>query len=307
MEKEITRDVDLLEEQIILLNMHSFLNIINILHSEILQLRDHLDSNTAFDDCLQVIGNIRKSLGGDSPALITSHQMQEFHVFVEQEIEKELELIRHTDIKSKEIYSSVDNIRSLFRIIHIRVRELLARYDQPETWATHDLSQIEKSITTFLSAIAKNSKGSYDIVYDLRDKRKGDYLVTLDLSSVDNEKIVMPYVLADCFRDLIANARKYTPPGGKIVSRLSDNGRHITIQVSDNGAGIPEDEIEKVVDFGYRASNVLERKTMGGGFGLSKAYFVTRSLGGRMWIESEVNSGTTITMQIPRNNSQRNS
>jgi len=55
-----------------------------------------------------------------------------------------------------------------------------------------------------------------------------------------------------------------------------------------------------VVAFGKRASNVDDQATMGGGFGLTKAYLVSRQFGGRMWIDSRPGAGTRITISIPR-------
>ena len=111
----------------------------------------------------------------------------------------------------------------------------------------------------------------------------------------------MPPVFQDVMRDLLANARKYTPPGGVITAGLSDNGEGIRFVVKDTGMGIPESEIMKVVEFGYRATNAA-RPTRGGGFGLTKAFYITKTFGGRMWIESPVEngSGTRIEILIPR-------
>jgi signal transduction histidine kinase len=101
-------------------------------------------------------------------------------------------------------------------------------------------------------------------------------------------------------RDLIANARKYTEPGGRISAGLWDDGNVLRLVVEDTGKGIPEDEMEEVVNFGYRGSNISDKETQGGGFGLTKAYINTRRFGGRMWIRSGNNSGTRITIEVPR-------
>jgi len=110
----------------------------------------------------------------------------------------------------------------------------------------------------------------------------------------------MPAVLQDVMRDLIANARKYTDLGGIIITGLDDDGENLCFVVEDNGRGIPADQIEQVVEYGMRATNVKDKETKGGGFGLTKAFFVTCQYNGRMWIESEEGRGTTITLQIPR-------
>ncbi len=300
MKREITTQTSLLEGQRLLLDMHSFLNIINILNAEIHLLRHMIRNDAAFEGCVHIIGNIRNSFGDDSPSLITSHQMQEFHTYVEQEIAKECYNGSFKSAEKQEIEKSIDNIRSLFRIIHIRVREMNDHNGESESWIHHKVDVLKQKMTGFLNAIAKNSRGRFGIVFDPESKGPNDYLVDLQIKSVDGEYIIMPIVFFDSFRDLVANARKYTPHGGTIHARLEDNGDDIIIEVSDNGVGIPENEIDSVVKFGYRASNVINKETMGGGFGLSKAYYVTKKMNGRMWVDSKVKKGTTVTIQIPR-------
>jgi len=101
-------------------------------------------------------------------------------------------------------------------------------------------------------------------------------------------------------RDLIANARKYTAQGGIIAAGLFEGLRELRFVVHDTGCGIPEPELRRVVEFGRRGSNVSNVRTMGGGFGLTKAYYVTKQFGGRMWIASRVDIGTRISITLPR-------
>jgi signal transduction histidine kinase len=70
--------------------------------------------------------------------------------------------------------------------------------------------------------------------------------------------------------------------------------------VEDDGRGIPADEVARVVEFGYRASNVLDKATKGGGFGLTKAYHTVTRLGGTLDITSTVGQGTRVALEIPR-------
>lgn len=99
---------------------------------------------------------------------------------------------------------------------------------------------------------------------------------------------------------MLANSRKYTEPGGRINAGLTETEDHIRFVIEDTGIGIPNNELEKVIDFGYRASNLEGKKTHGGGFGLTKAYSITKNNNGRFWIDSQVNLGTTIKIEIPK-------
>jgi signal transduction histidine kinase len=198
------------------------------------------------------------------------------------------------------IDESITNIHSLFNILKARVQELYETYRDTGNWNEYNINDLKQNFFDVFSAMEKNSKGRYQIVYNMHQQTGRDYLVDLQIESVEGDTITIPPVLQDCFRDLIANARKYTLPGGFIYARMQDDGQYITIIVRDNGVGIPEDQIEKVVAFGYRADNVSHIKSMGGGFGLTKAYEVTKQCGGRFWIDTDLGAGTEITMRIPR-------
>jgi signal transduction histidine kinase len=150
------------------------------------------------------------------------------------------------------------------------------------------------------AAIEKNSRGRYRILYNLARQERLDYYIDLKLESVDAPRLWMPAVFQDVMRDLIANARKYTPPGGRIAAALYAGSDALRFSIEDTGRGIPEDEIPAVVQFGRRASNVGDVRTMGGGFGLTKAFLTTRQFGGRFFIRSRVGVGTSIRIVIPR-------
>jgi signal transduction histidine kinase len=108
----------------------------------------------------------------------------------------------------------------------------------------------------------------------------------------------MPTIFQDVLRDLLANARKYTKPGGRITAGLRQNSDLLRFLIIDNGIGIPPAEILNVVKFGYRASNVADRVTHGGGFGLTKAFYVTRKFGGQMWVDSAGVEGKSTRVEI---------
>lgn len=84
------------------------------------------------------------------------------------------------------------------------------------------------------------------------------------------------------------------------MAAVRDDGKSLHFMVKDTGQGIPEDELERVTQYGYRASNTNQKRTMGGGFGLTKALYVVSQYGGEMWIDSEVDTGTRVTIVIPR-------
>ena len=99
--------------------------------------------------------------------------------------------------------------------------------------------------------------------------------------------------------NLISNAVKYTPPGGEIEVRLRTTEGEAELQVRDNGIGIPAADQPYVFDRFYRAKNKITRNIKGTGLGLSIVRSVTERHGGRVWLESEPEVGTTVGVVLP--------
>ena len=113
----------------------------------------------------------------------------------------------------------------------------------------------------------------------------------------------LPSVFADGARmeqilvNLIHNAIKFTPPGGRItVSSGAETGK-ITVSVSDTGVGISEDDLPRVFERFYKADRA--RAGGGTGLGLAIAKHVVEAHGGRIWVESVEGRGATFSFSIP--------
>ncbi len=150
------------------------------------------------------------------------------------------------------------------------------------------------------AAIEKNSRGRFRIIYNAALQQPQDYYVDFKIESSSGDRLRMPAVFQDVLRDLIGNARKYTAVGGHITAALHEDPTVLRLLVEDTGRGIPPDELAKVVHFGQRASNVGNVRTMGGGFGLTKAFLATKQFGGRFWLASELGVGTRVRIHVPR-------
>jgi len=109
-----------------------------------------------------------------------------------------------------------------------------------------------------------------------------------------------PYTIEELYSNLLLNAIKYTPQGGKIELIVKNQTDHIVSQVSDSGIGIPEDEISKVFDEFYRAANVPKDIKSGSGLGLSIAKQIIESHNGKIWVNSELGVWTKVTFILPK-------
>jgi two-component system cell cycle sensor histidine kinase PleC len=108
-----------------------------------------------------------------------------------------------------------------------------------------------------------------------------------------------PVKLKQVFVNLIGNAIKFTPAGGRVTvsGKLDETG--LRIRIRDTGIGISAKDIPLVVQPFYRVNSVLDGKHQGAGLGLPFAKSVVELHGGTLDIESELGSGTTVTITLP--------
>jgi two-component system, cell cycle sensor histidine kinase PleC len=99
--------------------------------------------------------------------------------------------------------------------------------------------------------------------------------------------------------NLVSNAIKFTPAGGKVKVSAFRAGSEIAISVSDTGIGIAPADIPKAFELFRQIDSQLSRKYEGTGLGLPLARQLMELHDGRLTLESEVNTGTTVTMFLP--------
>jgi len=113
------------------------------------------------------------------------------------------------------------------------------------------------------------------------------------LPSVSADEARMEQVLVN----LIHNAIKFTPPGGRINISARAEGDKLLVSVSDTGVGIPEDDLPRVFERFYKADKA--RAGGGTGLGLAIAKHVVEAHGGRIWVESVEGRGATFSFTLP--------
>ena len=118
----------------------------------------------------------------------------------------------------------------------------------------------------------------------------------LPFAEIDEEK------LGIALQNLVDNAVKYTPPGGKVTVSAVADGPGVKLIVADTGIGVPKEQVDQIFSKFFRADNALRFQTAGNGLGLYVVKNVVESHGGKINIESIENKGTTITVTLPLKN-----
>jgi two-component system phosphate regulon sensor histidine kinase PhoR len=106
--------------------------------------------------------------------------------------------------------------------------------------------------------------------------------------------------LQEVLQNLLDNAVRYTPSGGRITIRAAVIGNEIAISITDTGVGIPKAEQERIFERFYRADPARSRELGGTGLGLAIAKHLVEAHGGRIEVQSEVGQGSTFSIYLPR-------
>ena len=99
--------------------------------------------------------------------------------------------------------------------------------------------------------------------------------------------------------NLLDNAVKYTPEGGKICVELAGQNGHAQVVVRDTGIGISEKDQPHVFDRFYRVDKARSRALGGAGLGLSIVHWIVEAHGGTISVESNLGKGSKFTVKLP--------
>jgi signal transduction histidine kinase len=105
--------------------------------------------------------------------------------------------------------------------------------------------------------------------------------------------------LAAALTNLIGNAIKYTPDGGKVSVRVEAESHRIRFLVEDSGFGISPEELPKLCSKFFRSSDSRVQSLVGSGLGLAFTQEVARLHGGSVTIQSQLNQGSCFTLELP--------
>lgn len=106
-------------------------------------------------------------------------------------------------------------------------------------------------------------------------------------------------ILRNVIQSLVSNAIEYTPEGGKVKVFLERKDGYFLFTVSDTGIGIPKEEQANIFKKFSRANNAKLIKPSGAGLGLYLGKQAVEILGGKIWLKSQENKGTTFYVELP--------
>jgi signal transduction histidine kinase len=228
----------------------------------------------------------------------------------------------------------LDKMKSEF--IAMVTHELRAPIAAVEQQLTVILNKMAGEVTEkqeqLLSRAKQRTRGLLDLIKDLLDLSKIEAgkmvqykeplllqeviqrVVDLMRAEAENKKIDLQFsapskislINADrnsmegIFTNLISNAIKYTPEGGKVWVTFGEEGGFVKATVSDTGIGIKKEDLPRIFDKFYRVKNTETRQIVGTGLGLSIVKSIVDAHLGSITVESEEGGGTAFTVSFPK-------
>jgi signal transduction histidine kinase len=113
------------------------------------------------------------------------------------------------------------------------------------------------------------------------------------MTMMDSEKIKL------VIQNFIDNAIQYSEQKEKIIISLTNDDKNIQLVVKDFGIGVPKDQQPKIFTKFFRGDNATKINTHGSGLGLFLSKNIIEAHGGKIWLESEENIGTSLYFSLP--------
>ncbi|MDO8665533.1 MAG: ATP-binding protein, partial [Gemmatimonadales bacterium] len=163
-----------------------------------------------------------------------------------------------------------------------------------------DLSRIESGAWRPEPAAIPLSAAVADAWRSLRDRPgAGTLAFTTQVDPNSAALQVDPGALQQILLNVLDNAVRHTPAGGRIAVRARRDGPDVRLDISDTGAGIPAEHLHRIFERFYRADPARDRERGGTGLGLAIVKHLVEAHGGHVEAESTVGTGTTIRMRLP--------
>jgi PAS domain S-box-containing protein len=129
--------------------------------------------------------------------------------------------------------------------------------------------------------------------------RSHDIELRSDLPDTPQVLYGRPQALATAISNLLDNAVKYTPPGGRVELSLHRGGSELVLRVADTGCGIPPEHQARVFERFYRVAGDRARSTGGAGLGLALVAEAVAQAGGSVALDSTPGRGSVFTVRLP--------
>ena len=182
---------------------------------------------------------------------------------------------------------SLDETNRMMRMVTDLLH--LSRIDNATSHLDVEMINFTAFITFILNRFDKMRGQDEEKKYDL----VRDYPITSVWIEIDTDK------MTQVIDNILNNAIKYSPDGGKITVTMKTTDDQMILSISDQGLGIPKQDLPRIFDRFYRVDRARSRAQGGTGLGLAIAKEIVKQHEGFIWAKSEYGKGSTFTIVLP--------
>ena len=182
---------------------------------------------------------------------------------------------------------SLDETNRMMRMVTDLLH--LSRIDNETSHLDVELINFTAFITFILNRFDKMKSQDEEKKYEL----VRDYPINSVWIEIDTDK------MTQVIDNILNNAIKYSPDGGKITVTMKTTDDQMILSISDQGLGIPKEDLPKIFDRFYRVDKARSRAQGGTGLGLAIAKEIVKQHKGFIWAKSEYGKGSTFTIVLP--------
>ena len=182
---------------------------------------------------------------------------------------------------------SLDETNRMMRMVTDLLH--LSRIDNETSHLDVELINFTAFITFILNRFDKMKSQDEEKKYEL----VRDYPINSVWIEIDTDK------MTQVIDNILNNAIKYSPDGGKITVTMKTTDDQMILSISDQGLGIPKEDLPKIFDRFYRVDKARSRAQGGTGLGLAIAKEIVKQHNGFIWAKSEYGKGSTFTIVLP--------
>ena len=182
---------------------------------------------------------------------------------------------------------SLDETNRMMRMVTDLLH--LSRIDNATTQLDVELINFTAFITFILNRFDKMRSQDEEKKYEL----VRDYPINSVWIEIDTDK------MTQVIDNILNNAIKYSPDGGKITVSMKTTDDQMILSISDQGLGIPKQDLPRIFDRFYRVDRARSRAQGGTGLGLAIAKEIIKQHNGFIWAKSEYGKGSTFTIVLP--------
>jgi signal transduction histidine kinase len=197
------------------------------------------------------------------------------------------------ELTNKDYELSAEEREEMNRLVYDSINKLAQLLNNLLTWARSQLGKIKYD--PYPVAVGDIINSAVDIL-EIQAAKKN---ITIEKEISDKNVIADSNMIQTVVRNIVSNAIKFTPECGKVIISAREKNSHAEISISDNGIGIPREDINKLFRIDISTTSIGTAEEKGTGLGLIICNAFVKKHGSQIKVESRLGEGSTFTFSLP--------